>query len=83
MFWIGNLAAGHSPNRAALATRNSVKIMNFATGARRVQHSWSAVDKAWGEPYLSTVVSVAKALILLPFFAVEPELPSPTHLTDA
>jgi hypothetical protein len=48
--------------------------MNFATGAWRVEHPSDAVDKAWSEPYLSSVVSVAKALILLPFFAVEPRI---------
>jgi hypothetical protein len=63
-----NRAGGHSPNRIALATRNSGKMMNLLTASRPA----TAVDKAVTRPYLCAVGSVAEALILLAFLAVEP-----------
>jgi hypothetical protein len=34
----------------------------------------AAVDKAWAQPYLCGVVSMAIALVLLTFLAVEPRI---------
>jgi hypothetical protein len=57
-------AGGHSPNRMALATRNSGKMMNSLTPSR----SATAVDKALTRPYLCGVGSMAEALILTVVF---------------
>jgi hypothetical protein len=65
---------GHSPNRLPLATRKSGEIMNSTIAFAPVPAILGGVDKALADPYLCGIVSMAIALYLLTFLAVEPRI---------
>jgi hypothetical protein len=68
-------AAGHSPNRGALATRKTCQNDEFPDIRRGLKVLLGHVDIAPARPYLCRNVSAAMAFILLAFLPLNLGMP--------